>query len=66
VDPAGRIASVDAARLTKAGAKGGVFAFAPTLKFKIKQKYEKKKKMRSSFYTRDWSLADPLSCAITN
>jgi hypothetical protein len=29
VDPAGRIASVGAARLMKAGAKGGVFAFAP-------------------------------------
>jgi hypothetical protein len=31
VDPAGRFASVDAARLTKAGAKGSVFAFAPTI-----------------------------------
>jgi hypothetical protein len=31
VDPVGRIASVGAARLTKAGAKGGVFAFAPTV-----------------------------------
>jgi hypothetical protein len=30
VDPAGRFASVGAARLTKAGAKGSVFAFAPT------------------------------------
>jgi hypothetical protein len=30
VDPAGRIASVGAARLMKARAKGGVFAFAPT------------------------------------
>jgi hypothetical protein len=30
VDPAGRFASVGAARWTKAGAKGGVFAFAPT------------------------------------
>jgi hypothetical protein len=30
VDLAGRFASVGAARLTKAGAKGSVFAFAPT------------------------------------
>jgi hypothetical protein len=30
VDLAGRFASVGAARWTKAGAKGGVFAFAPT------------------------------------
>jgi hypothetical protein len=30
VDPAGRFASVGAARLTKARAKGIVFAFAPT------------------------------------
>jgi hypothetical protein len=30
VDPTGRFASVGAARLTKAGAKGSVFAFAPT------------------------------------
>jgi hypothetical protein len=30
VDPAGRFSSVGAARLTKAGAKGSVFAFAPT------------------------------------
>jgi hypothetical protein len=29
VDTAGRFASVGAARLTKAGAKGSVFAFAP-------------------------------------
>jgi hypothetical protein len=32
VDPAGRFSSVGAARLTKAGAKGSVFAFAPTPK----------------------------------
>jgi hypothetical protein len=31
VDPAGSFASVGAARWTKAGAKGGVFAFAPTI-----------------------------------
>jgi hypothetical protein len=31
VDLAGRFASVGAARLTKGGAKGSVFAFAPTL-----------------------------------
>jgi hypothetical protein len=31
VDLAGRFASVGAARLTKAGAKGSVFAFAPTV-----------------------------------
>jgi hypothetical protein len=30
VDPAGRFASIGAARLTKAGAKGRFFAFAPT------------------------------------
>jgi hypothetical protein len=30
VDPAGRFASIGAARLTKAEPKGGVFAFAPT------------------------------------
>jgi hypothetical protein len=31
VDPAGRFASVGVARLTKARAKGSIFAFAPTL-----------------------------------
>jgi hypothetical protein len=32
VDLAGRFASVGAARLTKAGAKGSVFAFAPIVR----------------------------------
>jgi hypothetical protein len=36
VDPTGSFASIDAARRTKAGAKGGVFAFAPTVGCKLK------------------------------
>jgi hypothetical protein len=50
VDPAGRFASVDAARLTKAGAKGSVFAFAPTLAVLHRRKGDS---------SRNWLLAPP-------